>query len=424
MLVAVLALGGCGGNDGNPSDAGVTSVSGQPQPGAARCGASSALAVLTQGRQVSAYVPKGAWYAPAATTGIARVGLEGRALAATMIDTPEVVNSCASNSTTGRTVCIANDTDVYILLGSNLDSTLKSAGSGVARFSGGVCTNCTVAFDAEADRAVIGLNFDEGQGFQFLDFANGSPMLESPIASPTRRVGENLLIDSRRRLILSPSEDDDYEIVSLSGKASPTFFENPIGTPGVDVLDSAAEDCTTGIALASDQFTSKIFITDLTQAVFTHGTPSGTWSAPFQFQNFPDFATMINGISGIAIAPQSHLGAVAGEIAGNALGAIRLPAKAGSGVPAIADWVECGIPDDPTGAAWRMGLDPHPLTIYESPDSGHTIAVLANSPAPTFLALVDLTQMIDPTVLARTVGTNTCSDGVLPSSLVRFVALP
>ena len=133
---------------------------------------------------------------------------------------------------------------------------------------------------------------------------------------------------------------------------------------------------------------------------------------------------MMNGISGIAVAPQSHLGAVAGEIAGNALGAIQLPAKSGHGVPTIADWVECGIPDDPNGAAWRMGLDPHPLTVYESPNTGHTIAVLANSPAPTFLALVDLTQMIDPTVLPRSGGTNTCAEGLLPSSLVRFIRLP
>ena len=106
------------------------------------------------------------------------------------------------------------------------------------------------------------------------------------------------------------------------------------------------------------------------------------------------------------------------------VGAIRLPATSGQGVPAIPDWVECGIPDDPNGDPWRMGLEPHPLTIYESPNTGHTIAVLANSPMPTFLALVDVTQMIDPAVLPRTPGANTCAEGVLPSSLVRFVSLP
>ena len=380
--------------------------------------------MLTQGRNVTAYVPKGAWYAPTTDTGVARVGLEGGAIPPMLIATPEVVNSCASNPVTGRTVCIGNDTDIYLISGSHLDSTLTSAGSGFARFSGGTCTNCTVAFDVGDNRAVIGLSFDEGQGFQFLDFGRDNPVLESPIASPAGRIGENLLVDSRRRLILSPSEGDDYEMIALSGKSSPTFFEDPIGTPGVDTLDSVAEDCTTGIALVADQFTSKIFITDLTQAALTPGTPSGTWSGPSQFQNLPEFSTFTNGISAVAIAPQSHLGAVTGEIAGNAFGAIRLPAKSGHGVPAITDWVECGIRDDPDGDPWRMGLDPHPLTIYESPNTGHTIAVLANSPMPTFLALVDVTQMIDPAILPRTAGANTCAAGVLPSSLVRFVSLP
>jgi hypothetical protein len=281
-----------------------------------------------------------------------------------------------------------------------------------------------VVFDAEADRAVIGLDFDEGQGFQFLDFASGAPVLQAPIASPAGRIGENFVIDSRRKLMLSPSEDDNYEIASLTGKAGSRFFEHSIGMPGVDTLDSAAEDCATGIAVTADQFTTKLLVTDLTQAALTPGTPSGTWSGPSQFQNLPEFSTFTNGISAVAIAPQSHLGAVTGEIAGNAFGAIRLPAKSGHGVPAIADWVECDIPDDPDSDPWRMGLDPHPLTIYASPNTGHTIAVLANSPMPTFLALVDLTQMIDPAVLPRTAGANTCAEGVLPSSLVSFIRLP
>ena len=424
LLTVALVLSGCGGGTSSGASGGTAGASGQPPSGAASCGAASALSVLATGRQVSAYVPKGAWYAPSTDTGIDRVGLEGRALAPTFIDTPEVVNSCASNPVTGRTVCIGNDTDIYLLSGSHLDTTLTSAGSGFARFSGGTCTNCTVAFDAGSNRAVIGLNFDQGEGFQFVDFASGAAVLETPIVSPALQIGENLLLDSKRRLMLSPSASNNYEIANLAGKSSPRFFENPIGTPGVDLLDSTAEDCSTGIALASDEFTQKILVTDLSQAVFVPGKASGAWSAPAQFQDLPDFAPLMNGIRGLAVAPRSHLGAVAGSVAGNALGAIRLPATSGQGVPAMADWVECGIPDDPDGDPWRMGLDPHPLTVYESPNTGHTIAVLANSPAPTFLVLVDLTQMIDPVVLPRTAGTNTCAEGVMPSSLVHFVSLP
>src|SRR5260370_42519523 len=133
--------------------------------------------------------------------------------------------------------------------------------------------------------------------------------------------------------------------------------------PGVDTLDSRAEECATGIALTADQFTTKLLVTDLTQAALTPGTPSGTWSGPSQFQNLPEFSTFTNGISAVAIAPQSHLGAVTGEIAGNAFGAIRLPAKSGLGIPAIADWVECGIPDAPNCDAWPEGTDPPPLKL-------------------------------------------------------------
>ena len=42
-------------------------------------------------------------------------------------------------------------------------------------------------------------------------------------------------------------------------------------------LDSAAEDCSTGIALSSVEFTDDVYITDLTQAAFnsvnTRGAP-------------------------------------------------------------------------------------------------------------------------------------------------------
>jgi hypothetical protein len=125
--------------------------------------------VLVQGKDVTSYVPNGSW--EESTTGIRVVRIEGAASKAT-ITTPNVVNSCASNSVTGETVCTANNTDIYLIKGSNLTNTLTSAGVGTVNFTGGSCTNCGVVIDPAAGPAgiaVIGLSLagmPGGSGFQ------------------------------------------------------------------------------------------------------------------------------------------------------------------------------------------------------------------------------------------------------------------
>ena len=396
-------------------------MGGLPPPSEARCQSSSAIALLKQGADVIAYVPEGSWYLQ--HTGIWRMHLEGPAtLPDAAIPTPQVVNSCASNSARGQTVCIANDTDIYLVADAAIQSTLTSAGSGTARFSLGNCTDCNLAFDLAKDTAIIGLVAAAGPAFQPLDLSSATPELGAPIISPAGRLGETLGIDSKRKLLLSPSEGDNFEIADLSQLADPAFFEDQAGVLDINELDGVAEDCATGVAVVSDELTGKLLLTDLTQATFTPGTPNGSWSAPTQLQDLPDFSAAIARSGGVAIAEGSHFGAVAGEIAGNALGAFQLPASSG-GVPALADWVVCGIPDDPDGTPWAMGLDPHPLSAYVSPSTGHAMAVVANSP-PTFLALIDLTDMINAADLPRAPGTHTCSAGILPPSLVSFISLP
>ena len=79
---------------------------------------------------------------------------------------------------------------------------------------------------------------------------------------------------------------------SISPGTDPTtakLFNNPV--TGAPELIRRVEDCTTGIALATRQFTGDLFIADLTQATFTPGTP-GTWSAPSQIVNFPEFDSL------------------------------------------------------------------------------------------------------------------------------------
>jgi hypothetical protein len=398
------------------------------------CEPSSSLSVLVSGSNVVSYVPKGAW--AFGSTGIAAVNVEGTGLAApTLIPTTSVVNSCASNATTGETVCTGNNSDVYALNytppttqpdPSVSPNPLTSGGSGVIGFSGGACTNCGVAMDATHNKAVLGLSIAGTPGFQFLDLATMT--FESPFATMSgppsggfySAISEDPLLDPIRNLLLSAAENNNYEIANVATSTSPAFYENPISGVTFE-LDSSGEDCSTGIVLAPAEFSgpSQVFIADISNpafAPFTAGTP-GTWTAPEQLQSLSE-SFLSAGASGIAVAQGTHTGVVSGEFGGDALTAIALPATSGGGaVPAIGDWVTCSIP------GWTNGLDPHTVTAYQSPTSGHAIALLANFGA-TELAVVDLTSMLDSTVVPRTGAGHGCASGTLPASAVSFIPVP
>src|SRR5262245_39544755 len=109
------------------------------------CLPSSSIGVLVQGTNATAYVPLGNW--GSSTTGIAVVPIEtssglGTGAPATLITTPNVANSCSSNSATGQSVCVANNTDVYLINGTTLASTLTSGATSSQSFSGGECQTC------------------------------------------------------------------------------------------------------------------------------------------------------------------------------------------------------------------------------------------------------------------------------------------
>jgi hypothetical protein len=181
LLGSLLALGGCGGDSG-----GGTTVFVRPRPPlTGSCSPSSSLAVLIQGTNVTSYVPKGNWESSA--TGVSLVQIEGSGTTPTVIPTTNAVNSCASNSKTGQTVCVANNTDVYLLNGSTIAPTLTSAGSGSVSFSGGSCTNCGVSMDSVDNPALIGLSLADAGGYQFLNLA-GTPTFLT--AFPTQSSGE------------------------------------------------------------------------------------------------------------------------------------------------------------------------------------------------------------------------------------------
>ncbi len=441
-----MVVAGCGSDDdpdcdhddpcvsASPTPTPVTSPTPTPTPtpvpvGACLPSSSLSVGVLAGTKNVVSYVPKGAW--DTSTTGVSLVQVEGTGITSTTISTPNTVNSCSSNSVTGETVCTANNTDVYTITGSTLTNTLTSGGTGTISFSGGTCTNCGVTIDTVNNKALIGLSVGGNGGYQQLDLSVTPPTFGTAVASqdPSHEISEDLLIDSGRDLLLSPAEDGNFEIVEKQSGTSPEFFENSTYTGAPEEFDSAAEDCSTGIALASIEFTSNLFIADLTQGTFTPGSPSGTWSAPSQTQSFsPDFDGFSAGTCGIAVAQGTHTGVVTGEFGGNQFGAILLPSTSGSGTPAVADWVACTIPNDPTSAVFDMGLDPHTVTAYQSPNTGDAMALIANGDfvPPTFLAVIDLTKLLNTTIVPRTAGTHTCdpSTNLVTAGVVSFVAVP
>jgi hypothetical protein len=430
-----------GGADGDP-----TTEGGQlTGPTAIRsCTPSGSLSALLQKPNVTAYVPNGAW--DTSFTGVQVVPIEPApatpALAATPtpISTPNVVNSCASNSNSGQTVCTANNTDVYLLSPMSTsapDATKMSGATASARFSGGGCLNCGVAINQVANTAVITMGLStstSGTGIQFLNLGNNT--FSTPVAA-ANQVSEGLQWDPSLNLILSPNEGQVYDLFNTSSPSATPEFANPLHAPtgSYNELDSGAEDCTTGIALASDEFTTKLYIADLTQASFSPGSP-GTWTAPQQFMSFPEFSFLqyngsVVGTTGIAVAPGSHLAVVAGEFSGNQFGVVQLPATSGTGMPSFGDYVAASVPNTPDGNVWTHGLDPHTVTAYVSPNDGKAYALMANLPShycapylcvdspPTWVAVIDMQALLAGT--RTTTGGHVATTANIASS-VRYVA--
>ena len=407
------------GSCGNVCAAGTTCTGGSclSTGVAGSCLPTSSLGLLTQGAAptaaVTAFVPLGSW--TELTTGVIVVQIEPSAGAPTVVGTAGPVNSCSSNNVTGLTVCTGNANDAYVLHGTTLLSSLSDGATGSQNFSGGSCMTCGVATDASTGLSWLaeGTTLASGQ-LQSLNPATS--VFGAPLDLFGQPTSEDISVDPARHLILSALENGNFQIIDTTTNA---VFNSAVSFAPLE-LNSTAEDCTTGIALAPGEFSTSIVLVDLSQATFTPGAP-GTWSAPGGPQTFPDFASFIAaGVSGIAVAPGSHLAGVTDEFGGSAFGVVQLPATSGVGIPVAPDWVAASLPADPLGAAWSMGLDPHPMTAYTSPNTGKAILAISNV-SRTFLALVDMQALLNAT---RTPGTHTVDPTVdlVGTGVVTFVA--
>jgi hypothetical protein len=352
-----------------------------------------------------------------------------------------VINTCAANpqSNPPTVICSSNGKTVWVInavtntatpmIDPNVPEATSGGGGIVEQFTGGSCATCNVAIDSVHQVAYLSIatGSDDGRdstggAFDTLNLATNPPTFgTSPIQLGQEATSEDIVVDPLRGFILSPNEGffetgeastpGNYQLVNTS-TGGVFSFDNTGGPSSASVgggFDSAAEDCTTGIALSSDEFTNEIFLVDLNQAQFN--TPSaGLWTSAtgttpgFNFFTIPEFANLTNSESGaatIVVAPHSHIAVVGGEFGGSTFAVINLPPTAG-GTPTIGPYVVANIPNTPTdNLPWQFGADPHTLTAYQSPNVAKPYAVFEDDPdinttfdgLRTWLAVVDLTAL-------------------------------
>ena len=382
------------------------------------CVGSGAMGVLVKKPNVTAYIPKGTWVF-GGQLGVQAVPIEPVPVATPKSIAPvpaNKVNSCASNSVSGQTVCVGSGTDVYLITGSALTQTLSSGATGFAHFSGGSCQTCGVAIDAVHNEAVIEVGLStspSGSGIQVLDLANNQFFSPFPL---NHLVSEDIQIDPFRNLYLSPSETNAYDVITRSAPNVLAEYSNPVPVLSPGEMDAAAEDCTTGIALSSVEQSGDLFISDLTQ--INYG--GATWSAPGQLVHFPEFTSFGHGTNGIAVAPGSHLAFVTGEFQDINIGVVQLPLSSGVGTPNFGDYASAVMPRTPDGTFFGAGYDPHTMTAYVSPNDGRAYGLFANIAPSDWVAVVDLEKLLNA---PRTLSTHFVdpSYDLVANGVVRFV---
>jgi hypothetical protein len=406
------------------------------------CVAGSSMGVLLPANgaagTVTAYTPKGWW--GSGTTGIFVKNIEGTLGTGSSIATPNVTNSCSSNPATGQTVCVANNTDIYVINGTTLATTYASGSNTTAGFSGGSCNNCGVALNANNNTAVInmGLTGSLNGGLQVLSLGavppsnpNPAGFLYTPFPLTGGYTSENISVDPTRSLILSAGEDGKYTIAQLQASPAGSLkeFDSSWNT-GVE-NDSNAEDCSTGIAIAPGEFTNSLGMANFNSPTLTtspYTVPNAVATLATSTYSFSA------GLSGSAVAQGSgHLAVVTGEFGGNVFAVLQLPATVTSTTtPSVVDYAIAQIPSSTAcGGAFSAGFDPHTITAYTSPNGAqHAMAVFAGyngSGVPGCLAVVDMTVVINSTLTPRGVGgygAHEVNPTSLPSSAVTFFSLP
>jgi hypothetical protein len=417
---------------------------------------SNAPGVVISGTNVNALVPFGSDDSSPVNAANVEIESASGTLSAPIIITTDRVNSCAQFASTGAAMCSGQSGTADFLASGATASTIVSDGvSGSVEYTGGDCAGCGVAVD---DFLATGILASAG-GYQLLNPSSDS--VGAPIPGNNEPVGVDFGYDPVGHRILSgnyqvtnpstfASSPPHFEIFNLYRSSNEVFdllsdaaFFEPSGrtctgsgTSDSDILpDTTAIDTATDIAYVTFHtpavcFTNPIediALFDLSQATFTTSGAVGGWTTPGkQIQTLSNLT--FGGITAISVVSGAHVAIISGEFSSNLVGALKLPATSGSGVPAIADWVEAQMPNDPSGAAWLNWHQPSGLGSYTSPNNGKAYGVMmnfgedmnSNPIGPTYLAIVDIQALLN----APRDSTNhvvASSVNLVTSGIVRFV---
>jgi hypothetical protein len=361
------------------------------------CTQGNSFALLTSGSTVTAYIPNAFWEGGA--TGVRVVTIEGTGPAPVTISTPGAVNTCSADQALQEVVCVANDNDVYLIKGSTLVATLESSGSGYIDFSGGTCTNCNVAVNSVTHVAYIGESLNYSPAVQPLNISDQTFQTPFPLSNG---ISESLVIDTVRNLVLSATEQSIYDVLQISKTGTAEYGNSDFSAE----YDSPLEDCVTGLAIGSDEFTGNLMFANLHTATFNSGTM--TWTDTEEaLINYPEFDNLAAGTTGLSLAQGTHYGVVAGEFGGNLEGFIRTPSSAADAASGLVNYVVATLPNDPGGYAFANGFDPHSEASYVSPNNSKAYAIFVDwaDGSPDYLAVADIAGVLGaPRVISNSGG--------------------
>ena len=367
----------------------------------------NAPGVAISGTNVTALVPFGS--DDISLVGAASVPIESAsgALPAPVSLNTDRVNSCAQFASTGAAICSGQPGTVDFLASDATSSTVVSDGlstPGIVNEDGS-CAGCGIAVD---DFLGTGILASSG-GYQLLNPSNAS--VAAPIAGNGEPVAVDFGYDPIGHRILSanyeltdnvftPSTPPHFEIFNLFRSSNEifellndsAFFTPPgrtctgSGTSNRDILpDTTAIDTSTNIAYVTFHSPAQCFtkpiedvaLFDLSQATFTTTGAVGGWTTPGkQIQTLTSLS--FGGITAMSVVSGAHLAIISGQFSSSLVGALKLPATSGSGKPAIADWVQAHMPNDPSGNPWLDWHAPSGLGSYTSPNNGKAYGVMMN----------------------------------------------
>ncbi len=417
----------------------------------------NAPGVAISGTTVTVYVPLGS--DDNNTHGAVQVVVEGPSPQQTpALIGADRVNSCTPSSS-GEVVCSGQGGSVDVIPsggGSPIIQALSAGTVPTINFTTGDCMGCGAMVD-DLLTPPLGI-IASGLGYVPVDLSNNT--LLSPIATNVNNadeaVGVNFGYDMAHHLILSANYTVDpnnnfaqtpphFQIINISNPATPVVYElandqaflltnnrtcNNGAAHNDKLPETTALDTSTGIAYVTFHTPSDCFgappndiaMFDLSQAVFTNGTPN-TWDTPAK--NIQSITgTALNGIDPISVEAVHHLALVS---AGDSnFGVLQLPSSGAD--LTISDWVNAQMPNDPDNVAWAGWHQPNGLATYVSPTTGKVMGVLMNNQAggSTYLAIVNLDDLLNPALTARdpSPGNGHKVDGsvdLVGSGIVRFV---